>query len=51
MKTGFFVALETDYGFSFVMRTARSIYWSGVISEVINVDGTDFSLNIAGDVI
>ena len=51
MKTGFFVALGTDYGFIFVTRTARSIYWSGVISEVINVDGTDFSLNIPGVVI
>lgn len=51
MKTGFFVALETDYGFNFVMRTARSIYWSGVISEVINVDGTDFSLYIPGVVV
>ena len=48
MKTGFFAARETDYRFIFVTRTARSIYWFGVISEVSNVDGTDFSLNIPG---
>ena len=51
IKTGGFIALGTDCGFNFVTRTARSIYWFGVISEVINVDGTDFSLSIPGVVI